>query len=226
MQHDRFSGLRGDEYTFLVRAYPHFDEFQRKIANAVSEHIGDSAKVLEIGTGIGYTLLPLVESLSAKKAVHVYALDISASDLLHAKENIAEYSSQSVAFIAADVFELLPLLESNSFDAICSGWTLHNFTQEQRACIFTHIKRILKDGGICVNGDRFAYDDEMRQSESIAEQLALYREHMPPHLSDAWSAHILEDEKWMFTESEQASYFPNGRFTFRLRNEGVFVAVK
>lgn len=219
---DRFKdGLRGEEYNLLKLAYTHFDEFQNCIAEQISSYAKNGMKILEIGTGIATTLEPTLNILGNKQ-VKLIATDISSSDLVIAQQCIK--NDKRVTFIAADIFELLPLIEANSFDVIYTGWTLHNFTQTQRKFLFFHIKRILKTKGLFVNGDRFAYDDEETQTKSINEQLQLYKEYLPSNLCEGWSAHILDDENWKFTESEQASYLKNGRFIYRLRNEGIFVA--
>lgn len=219
---DRFkNGLRGEEYNFLLKAYSHYGEFQNCIAQAVASYAQEDMNILELGTGIGPTLEAVITNLGEKR-IQIVAVDMNADDLEIASQCIS--NDKRVSFVMANIFVLLPLLATSSFDVICSGWTLHNFTESQRGFLFSHIKRILKKDGLFVNGDRFAYNDPSKQEISINEQLQLYKEYLPHNLCEGWSHHILEDEEYKFLESEQLVYFPNGKFTYRKRNEGVFIA--
>ena len=220
---DRFQKVAGDEYFHLKKAYPHFDEFQETIGVEVAKHVEPKMALLEIGTGVGYTLKPLISSLG-NADVTIMAIDTRQEDLDLAAADIKD---GRVKYLNADIFELLPSLKESSIDIIFSGHTLHNFKKDERAMIFAEIKRVLKPGGLFVNGDRYAYDDKKKQTDSIQEQLDLYEKFLPKipvDLCKEWSDHIIEDENWKFLESEQLKYFPNGKFIFRLRNEGVFVA--
>ena len=98
-------------------------------------------KLLDIGTGPGWLLLQLQK---LAPALDLTGMDISASMVKKARENIARAKVSANIFLEQGSADLLPYAD-NSFDMVVSTQSLHHWKNPVRG--FNEIFRILKDGG-------------------------------------------------------------------------------
>lgn len=99
--------------------------------------------ILEIGTGIGNDLLPLLG-----RGLRLIASDISLESLKYARQRVNEFSDEEITYVQADG-RYLPF-ENNSLDAVFMVASLHHFENEQEA--LAEFYRVLKPGGLLIFG--------------------------------------------------------------------------
>ena len=106
--------------------------------------VAESAVVADIGTGTGY----LAKAL-ARKASHVYAVDVSPEMLAVARREMAKESLGNVEFIEGDANEL-PLADA-AVDMVFANMLLHHIADPGLA--LAQFFRVLKPGGQVVIAD-------------------------------------------------------------------------
>ena len=83
-------------------------------------------------------------------------------------------------------------------DVVASAYTLHNFLDIYREEVIREIFRVLKPGGLFVNGDRYALDDVAEQTRLTQNEISDYfRVLIPlnrPDLLEYWIIHLFGDE--------------------------------
>lgn len=221
----RFSeALGGSEYEDLLIAIDYYNEFQAETGKALRQYIAEHGeglseiKVLEAGPGTGITTLEL---LKADPRVRVVSVDNEAKMLNAVKERFASMEGlpERVDFVLSDILAFLEAQEDNSFDAFASVYTLHNFTPDFRKQVIQLIAKKLKQGGIFINGDKYAREEENHQQDYAAEirnygkfDIAadeaekagdLARAAHLRKIKEEWIAHAAEDEKNRITVDEQ-----------------------
>ena len=81
---------------------------------------------------------------------------------------------------------------------VASNYAIHNFDNSYRQQTLSEILRILKPGGIFINGDRYAFDDTIHQlketQQLIREWFRLFKKIDRIDLLEDWVAHLLSDE--------------------------------
>ncbi len=155
-----FDGKIGEEYMIFRKAIPHFDAFQKRIGAAVSEHTVSPQhfSIIELGCGPGTTTKELL--CMNPNASLVRAIDNSDVMLKQARKCLFPYIREgSIELIQADAMDYLREVPTGSVDSIASGWMIHNFTPDVRIQLQKEIYRVLKKGGVFVNGDKYANDD-------------------------------------------------------------------
>lgn len=102
--------------------------------------------VLDLGCGTG---LELDVILSKRPGLSVTGVDLC-PDML----GLLSKKHPSVQTVCADYFTHEP--GENCYDAVLSFETLHHFTPEQKAGLFTRIRRALKPGGVYLQAEYVA----------------------------------------------------------------------
>ncbi|MBI2105381.1 class I SAM-dependent methyltransferase [Candidatus Woesearchaeota archaeon] len=201
MEDKRFHGKAGEEYNLFKLACPHFKELENTLGNIIREQFQDrndsEIKVLEIGCGPGFTTLIILDSDERTKIV---AVDNEPVMITQAKEILKKFIDISrVQLIEDDALEFLKKQSSDSFDVFASGFTLHNLPNNFRQKVTKEIYRVLKSGGIFVNADKYALDNESKHKKSLEWQLHKFKEKYSqinrPDLIKEWTNHYLEDDK-------------------------------
>jgi tRNA (cmo5U34)-methyltransferase len=83
------------------------------------------------------------------------------------------------------------------FNVIASAYTLHNCSLSYRYDVLRKSFSLLKPGGMLINGDKYAVDDQERYLSVLAGQLsryALLAAQGRPDLQVEWIKHELEDQ--------------------------------
>src|SRR5690606_17024727 len=87
---------------------------------------------------------------------------------------------------------------SASVDIVATAYTLHNFLNGYRLRVLEEIFRVLKPGGIFVNGDRYALDDSLAHLQSIQDEVRQYFRTFTAlnriDLLEQWIVHLFSDE--------------------------------
>ncbi|MDF2379679.1 MAG: methyltransferase domain-containing protein [Candidatus Gracilibacteria bacterium] len=235
----RFNGAAGDDYELFEKACPHFEELENTLGKTLQEHFKkidiDEIKVLEIGCGPGFTSLIILE---ADDRTNVTAIDNEPVMLAQAKDILQRYiKNKKIELIQADALGFLKKQASYTFDVFASGFTLHNFTKKYRKEVLKEIYRVLKNGGIFVNADKYALDNKVEHTKTLDWQLAqfqkVYTKLKRSDLRQEWTTHYLEDNKAEIIMKESASKvsmeksgFKNIKTVFRKKMEAVIFAQK
>lgn len=235
----RFSGKTGEEYRLFTLACPHFEQLQQTIAHHLVEHYRTASQqriqVLELGTGPGYTTEIIV---AADPRIHVLGIDNEQKMIDQANRVLAKYiAERRVTLVLADALEYLRSINPQSIDAFVSGFTLHNFDRKFRSDVVREIYRVLKRGGVFINGDKYAKDDAHEHDRDLEWQLNTFRDVYSRmnrlDLLETWKKHYLEDERpnVLMHENEsmeemQSIGYENIQLVFRQHMEAVLTATK
>jgi len=183
-----------EEYDLLKLAIPHHDEFQAQVSVELSKEFTQESepKILELGSGTGLTTMEIIKSIPGGT---ISSVDLEDGMVQQAKEkNIPE----NVEFIVQDALEYLKNSQENTFDSVVTGYTLHNFENDFRNQILEEVYRVLKPGGLFINADKFALDDEIEYKKIYDEQISMYDVYDALGKSDLkkeWVEHYAVDDK-------------------------------
>ncbi|MEA3515216.1 MAG: class I SAM-dependent methyltransferase [Nanoarchaeota archaeon] len=239
MEDKRFKGNAGTEYGLFKLACPHFQKLENALGKIIKEQFQSNSfeeiKILEIGCGPGYTTLIILDS---DNRTRIIAVDNEPVMIKQAKEILNKFiKNNRVELIEYDALKFLKKQSSDSFDVFASGFTLHNFTKDYREKVIKEIYRVLKQGGIFVNADKYALDDKSEHKQSLNWQLQQFKEGYSrinrPDLIEEWTNHYLEDDKpeVIMKESESIKSmskigFKNIKLLFRKQMEAILFAKK
>lgn len=237
----RFDGVTGgEEYELFLLAAPYVDELEAIAARKVADHFADSSakqiNVFEIGVGTGITTAHLLE---ADPRFHIFGVDFEPKMIEAARsyfDFLMTITKPNVKLIVGDALEKLREQPAQSFEAVVSGYCLHNIYPQQRAEIMAEIARVLRPGGIFMNLDKYAEDDAVAHFLALAEQLTGFEVYLGekvnrPDVYLEWFNHYLEDDQIQFTMSEQIQSlahlgFTAPVFTDRTAMDAIMVATK
>ena len=105
-------------------------------------------KVLDLGSGTGYTLHRLLEAFPEMRAL---GLDVSAEMLDRARQRIADFSDRA-ELRASDI--AAPEIDG-SFDAIISILAVHHLHADEKRHLFSRIWEHIEPGGVFLLADYF-----------------------------------------------------------------------
>ncbi len=158
----RFSGALAEEYELITLAYPDFESFQRRMIDVIGREAPDAAHILEVGTGNGFTTRMIMEI----PAPEVISIDNDPHMVAQARSHLSDYHTGSdggrLTIEEADALAFLHRQTDGRFDVVVSAFTLHNMEHEYRTDVEKEIFRVLAPGGLFVNADKYAPDDEER----------------------------------------------------------------
>ncbi|MFW6229125.1 MAG: class I SAM-dependent methyltransferase [Alkalispirochaeta sp.] len=196
----RFSGSLAEEYELITLAYPEFEAFQRQMINRVVETLRnlvqgrletpldpdlpisvDPIRILEIGTGNGFTTRLLLEAIEQiargldgstsasgqAPEILVTSIDNDPEMLARAADHI---SSPICTLEEADALAFLQDQTRESWDVIASAFTIHNLEREYRDAVEVELYRVLRTDGLFANADKYAPDGQER-FEALAYQV-------------------------------------------------------
>ncbi len=231
----RFSSNIGNEYDLFGLSIPYHDDVQTETVATVKVHFAEDKeeiKILEIGFGTGLTSEVI---LNSDPRVTLVAID-NESEMLNKAQGRLGTQRERLTLEIVDALSFLQTVADRSFDAVVSVWTLHNLESTVRDEIFKEIYRVLRDGGIFVNGDKIAVSDKVEHDEHLHWQLKqfnIFAEAGRPDLRKEWVEHYHEDEhpKRILIEDVMKSTlsnigFKNCHITKRWYMDAVAVAYK
>ena len=217
----RFAGILGQEYEKLLKAMPHIPHIENEVARLANQVLPSPVKsgkirmILDLGCGTGLTTLAL------RKYVHyscIVGVDKEPAMLKQYVNNIVEgkksYFLESGVVVKAfrsDVLAFLKRCNDSGFDAVVSAFVLHNIPKAKRAEIIKEIARVLRPGGIFVNGDKIAPDDKPLHDKYLMQQFAKFVQVYPSPEDAAycieWIEHYARDNEpdLRYTETEVSS---------------------
>jgi ubiquinone/menaquinone biosynthesis C-methylase UbiE len=192
-----FTGAIGAEYEMLRLICPGAAELAGRLARHVAVwRLGEKLQGFEIGCGTGVGTLPL---LAGRDDLHLLAIDSSPKMLEQASQNLSSFlRDRRVAFELADALAALQAQPEASFDVITSSYATHNFQTDYRARVFAEISRVLKPGGLFLNGDRFAMDDRVAHlahtQNEVRHWFKTFGKLERYDLLEEWVLHLFSDE--------------------------------
>ncbi len=195
-----FTGQIGEEYEMLRLICPNAAKLAGKLGDYVGAWEGTSSSTamrgFEIGCGTGISTLAL---LAGCADLRLRAVDASAKMLQQARRNLAEWASAGrVEFLEADALESLMQENDASFDLVASNYATHNFTGEYRRRVVKEVFRVLKPGGMFLNGDRFAIDDPAAHlaltQKEVRHWFKTFAAINRYDLLEDWVVHLFSDE--------------------------------
>jgi tRNA (cmo5U34)-methyltransferase len=192
-----FTGPIGAEYRMLELICPNAALLARRVAERVAHwREGEALEVFEIGCGSGISTLPL---LALRENLHVTAIDSAAKMLDQARSHLARWvEAGRVRFLEADALESLRALPEASVDVVSSNYAIHNFLDAYRRTTLDEVYRVLKPGGLFVNGDRYAMDDRAAHLAATQNEVRGWFQKFEAigrlDLLQEWVAHLFSDE--------------------------------
>ena len=196
-----FTGAIGQEYDLLRLICPTAADLAQRLGHylgAWRPGEGQAAPLLgfEIGCGTGVSTSAL---LASRKDLRLRAIDASAKMLEQARANLAaEVDAGRVDVVEADVLAALQRENDASFDVVASNYATHNFENGYRERVVEEVFRVLKPGGVFLNGDRFAIDDAGAHlaltQATLRHWFKIFAEIGRPDLLEEWVIHLASDE--------------------------------
>lgn len=223
------AGVGGKPYNRFERDMPWHSRAQELLSQqaAIALQRIQRPQILEIGSGNGATTERLVKNIPEAKII---SIDPSAEMLREAKGRV---NSKNVTWMRADIMDKLcvvPRPWEGQFDAIVSGFTIHNLQPDDRDMLFTNLTFSMKKGGWFMNADLYANDDDTQHTEDLARHIiSMDVFDDDPVYRLKWLIHYLEDEKIKMTCKEQldamkARWFKKQSFTRITPMAALFVA--
>ncbi len=113
----------------------------------ISEYIGPSSSVIELGCGTGYYAMRF-----SKKCKEYIGIDITPENIEILNRKIFEFGLKNVIGKVGDATKL-ENIPNQCFDVVLCLGPLYHLSPNERELVFAECKRICKNGGIAV----FAY---------------------------------------------------------------------
>jgi tRNA (cmo5U34)-methyltransferase len=195
-----FHGPIADEYDMLKQICPSAAEMSRRVGEFIgswmSAHPNTHLNLLEIGCGTGITTAHL---LAYRDQIKITGIDNAPAMLSQARQNLAEVLEKGqLHLIEIDALSYLQGLPAGSVDIVASAYALHNFLNGYRRQVLEEILRVLKPGGLFINGDRYAVDDASEHlrntQEEVKNYFRVFLEMNRPDLLEQWIIHLFSDE--------------------------------
>jgi tRNA (cmo5U34)-methyltransferase len=233
---NRYSESAEEDRLFYLIT-PHLDKFQNVVAFALRKYFAESLdkkNVLELGCGSGITSQII---LINNPNIILSAIDNDEEVLKQAHEKLAKYEKEGrLKFQYSDMYDYLKTQSDDSSDAIVSALALHNCDVKYRKKVYKEIFRILKNGGIFVNADKFVSDDETEHKQALDWQLSQFdnfEKYGRLDLKQKWTEHYYQDEassillrEGDFVKDLAVIGFSNIQKIFREKMEAIYIANK
>ena len=197
LQENLFTGPIAGEYDLLRLMCPNAATLARRIGEFIGGwRPGENLEGFEIGCGTGICTLGL---LAARDTLKLAAVDSAAQMLDQARINLADYIKHGrLDLVEKDALTALKSLPDASIDFVASNYAIHNFDDDYRAKTLNEVFRVLRPGGVLINGDRYAIDDRnahLADTQNIVRGwFKLFRQIDRLDLLEDWIVHLMSDE--------------------------------
>lgn len=197
----RFSGIiGGSEYELLLKSMPHYRDVQQMVGDIVAMRFKGSQvaiiKVLEAGCGTGFTTEQL---LMCDDRTEIWTVDNEKKMIEETRRKVdAAGLSSRLHFTHDDILVFLATVPDGYFDIFASAWVLHNFEDGFRKEVMKEVYRVLRPGGLFINGDKYAQDNLTLRARALESQLRRFEVYDGMGRSDykaEWIAHYKQDER-------------------------------
>ena len=194
---NNFEGPIASSYDLINLISPNTISIAKRIGEIVSSlNPKEEIAGFEIGCGTG---ICTVELLKKRDKIKITAIDSSSDMLDQARKNLGdEIKKGRLSIVETDALTALIKTPSSSMDFVASNFTIHNFDGEYRIDVLTEIMRVLKAGGLFINGDRYASDDKLSQladtQKTISRLFKVFLEINRIDLLEEWILHLMRDE--------------------------------
>lgn len=197
-----FSGQVGEEYDMLQLICPAAAAINRRVGEFLHSwqpaagQRGAPLRVVEIGCGTGITT---GELLRARDDLAIVAVDIEPTMLEQARRLLGQWlTDDRLCLVESDALSFLQSQATGSVDIVASAYAVHNFLDRYRRQVIGEVHRVLKPGGIFVNGDRYALDDTEESTRQIQREARHYFATFSAmgryDLLENWIVHLFSDE--------------------------------
>ena len=197
------------------------EELRRELLDALSFPKSAKIDVLDLGSGTGKEILQLLKRYPNAKVKAVY---LSSRLIEQAKVILSDFLDR-VEFVEGD-FSHSDF--GGPFDAVISVAAIHNVEDEQKQTVFSRVYDCLKPGGVFVNGDFVAGENEFIDAQTTQAYKDFIRDHLDGEEREMWLRHIEEDDQPMkLSEQYKLLYdcgFSNISLRWLFNNEVVYVA--
>jgi SAM-dependent methyltransferase len=164
---NRFDGKISNYCDLLMLARPNYDRIQHKVVALVKAEVGTKkAVVLDLGCGYGYASQLLKQNCPALRCL---AIDNEPKTIRVAREHL---ESMGIEVLLDEAVNFLDRCPEGSFDVIFSIFAIHNLEHKARETLVRSVGRVLKKGGLFIEADKIAVDDEARHLTELAKSLA------------------------------------------------------
>ena len=197
LQENLFTGPIAAEYDLLQLMCPNAATLARRIGEFIGAwRPGQKLEGFEIGCGTGICTLGL---LAARDNLKLTAVDSAPQMLNQARVNLADdIKAGRLTLMEKDALTALQSLPDASIDFIASNYAIHNFDGDYRAKTLAEVFRVLRPGGVLINGDRYAIDDgnaHLADTQNIVRGwFKLFRQIDRLDLLEDWIVHLMSDE--------------------------------
>jgi ubiquinone/menaquinone biosynthesis C-methylase UbiE len=195
-----FDGPIAEEYGLLQKICPAAADISQRVGLFVGAwkvaYPAETLELLEIGCGTGGTTKHLLQN---RPDARLTSIDNTPDMLVQAAANLRPaVLANRLKLIETDALSHLQATASASVDIVASAYTLHNFLDSYREQVLAEIFRVLKPGGLFINGDRYALDNsqehlKLTQAEA-REYCRVFTQMQRPDLLADWIAHLFSDE--------------------------------
>jgi len=200
----RYSKDMLETYDVIRLAIPFYDTFQSKVAEFIKNFFGKASpiRIIDLGCGTGLTSIGVLEQMPYAE---ITLVDYDPIVIEQAKKRLKNYEKRTL-FILEDGLKYLKKLPDNSCEAVISALMLHNLKSTLRLKYLEEIYRILIKGGVFVNADKYASDDEEKHKRDLEFHLncfEVFKRKISEEVAENWRKHFMEDmeqDKIMFSK--------------------------
>jgi SAM-dependent methyltransferase len=114
-----------------------FDPFAAGLHRIVADHVGEGARVLDVGCGTGNLAI-----IMATRAAEVVGVELSPAMVDFASRRLEECSTSNVSIILGDVTTVFSDRPDDSFDIATMVLTLHEMPAETRVPVLREVVRL------------------------------------------------------------------------------------
>ncbi|MCP4177115.1 MAG: class I SAM-dependent methyltransferase [bacterium] len=157
-----------DDLNYLKYIHPNELIIADQIVGTIEKNLdslSESFSILELGCRLG-TLSRMI--LERFRSINVLSIEEKSILINKTKKLFYDFVQENkLTFIQDDILSAVRKIESDSISYVVSHYTIHNYTNEYRLALYSEIYRVLKTGGLFLNGDQIASDNDDDNIEMI-----------------------------------------------------------